>query len=164
MLNLLAIWRAHRLDSILREAWGRGIVLAGQSAGAMCWFEWGVTRSASETRLTPGLALVPGLLSVHYMRDPDRRQVLLAEVAARRRVGFGLDDGAGLLVRGTETFTAVSGREDARVCRVGPDGRGRARETELAAVPLPSPRIPIDEPGADVIEMRRLRSRRAAYG
>ena len=59
-------------------------MLAGQSAGAMCWFEWGVTRSAGSARLAPGLGLVPGILSVHYHRDPDRRRVLLDEVATRR--------------------------------------------------------------------------------
>ena len=46
MRNLLAIWRAHGLDALLREAWEAGIVLAGLSAGAMCWFEAGITRSA----------------------------------------------------------------------------------------------------------------------
>ena len=45
MRNLLAIWRAHRLDRLLTYAWQRGTVLAGLSAGAMCWFEGGVTRS-----------------------------------------------------------------------------------------------------------------------
>ena len=41
MLNLLAIWRAHGIDEVLRDCWDRGVVLAGQSAGAMCWFECG---------------------------------------------------------------------------------------------------------------------------
>ena len=45
MVNLLALWRAHELDAILREAWQAGIVLAGLSAGSMCWFEWGITKS-----------------------------------------------------------------------------------------------------------------------
>ena len=39
--NLLAIWRVHELDTVLREAWERGIVLCGVSAGSMCWFEAG---------------------------------------------------------------------------------------------------------------------------
>ncbi|MGH2407068.1 MAG: Type 1 glutamine amidotransferase-like domain-containing protein, partial [Candidatus Limnocylindrales bacterium] len=43
--NMLAIWRIHGLDTILREAWAQGIVLAGMSAGAICWFEAGVTDS-----------------------------------------------------------------------------------------------------------------------
>ena len=46
MRNLLAIWRAHDLDDLLVEAWQRGMVLAGLSAGAMCWFQGGVTRSS----------------------------------------------------------------------------------------------------------------------
>ena len=50
MRNLLAIWRAHGLDELLREAWERGVVLAGLSAGAMCWFEGGVTRSGGPPR------------------------------------------------------------------------------------------------------------------
>src|SRR4051812_24458509 len=45
MRNLLAIWREHGLDHILREAWDAGVVLAGLSAGAMCWFDHGITRS-----------------------------------------------------------------------------------------------------------------------
>ena len=65
MINLLALWRAHGLDEILREAWQAGIVLAGLSAGSMCWFEWGVTKSIgapdahARTRLPARLELRP---------------------------------------------------------------------------------------------------------
>ncbi|MGE5461073.1 MAG: Type 1 glutamine amidotransferase-like domain-containing protein, partial [Solirubrobacterales bacterium] len=45
--NMLAIWRLHGLDETLRQAWERGVVLAGISAGALCWFETGVTDSLS---------------------------------------------------------------------------------------------------------------------
>ena len=51
MVNLLALWRAHGVDAILREAWQAGIVLAGLSAGSMCWFEWGVTKSVGRPTL-----------------------------------------------------------------------------------------------------------------
>ena len=50
MANLLAIWRVHGLDEILYEAWRRGIVLCGISAGSMCWFRAGVTKSHGEPR------------------------------------------------------------------------------------------------------------------
>ncbi len=138
LVNLLAIWRAHGIDEILRGCLERGVVLAGQSAGAMCWFEWGVTRSAGAARLAPGLGLVPGILSVHYHRDPDRRRVLLDEVAAAGCAGWGSTDGAGVLISGGRIRVAVSGRDDAGVWSVIPDGRGRAREERLAAVQLPS--------------------------
>ena len=60
MLNLIAIWRAHGVDELLRRCWERGVILAGQSAGAMCWFEWGVSRSGGVARLGPGLGPDPG--------------------------------------------------------------------------------------------------------
>ena len=61
MVNLLAIWKAQGLDAILREAWQAGIVLAGLSAGSMCWFEWGVTTSSGHAAPARGLGFLPGL-------------------------------------------------------------------------------------------------------
>ena len=71
MVNLLAIWRAHGLDAILAEAWERGVVLAGLSAGAMCWFEGGITRSSGPPETIGALGLLPGSLTVHA--DGERR-------------------------------------------------------------------------------------------
>ena len=161
LVNLLAILRAHGLDRVLADAWERGVVLAGQSAGAMCWFEWGVTRSAGAARLAPGLGLVPGILSVHYHRDSDRRRALIDAVARRATVGHGIDDGAGLVIRGTEVAASVSGRELAAAWRVAPDGRGRAVEARLDPAPLPAPRPAIDERPDEVVEWRELRAIRA---
>jgi peptidase E len=75
MRNLLAIWRAHGLDALLREAWERGVVLAGLSAGAMCWFEWGVTKSLGHPAPSPGLGFLPGSMSVHMDGEPGRLPV-----------------------------------------------------------------------------------------
>src|SRR6201999_2287619 len=126
MLNLLAVWRAHRIDEVLTECWRRGVVLAGQSAGAMCWFSWGITRSAGAARLVPGLGIVPGVLSVHFHRDADRRRALLDDAAARGLRGYGIDDGAGVVIRGTEVRAAFTGREGPAAWRVEPDGVGGA--------------------------------------
>ena len=70
MLGLLAVWRALGLDVILREAWENGVVLAGLSAGAMCWFEWGVTKSLGHPAPSPGLGFLPGSMSVHMDGEP----------------------------------------------------------------------------------------------
>ncbi len=161
MLNLVAIWRAHGVDRLLRRCWERGVLLAGQSAGAMCWFEWGVSRSAGVARLVPGLGLVPGILSTHYHRDPERRRALLNEVARRGCPGYGLDDGAGMLLRGATVAASVSAREEAAAWRVDPDGRGRARETRMSSTMLDSPRAAIDDVDAEVLELRQVRALRA---
>ena len=101
MINLMALWRAHGLDEILREAWQAGIVLAGLSAGSMCWFEWGVTRSFGSPSLTRGLGFLPGSNSVHYDGEPERRPCYLDAVASGAvPAGWGVDDGVGLLFRG----------------------------------------------------------------
>jgi dipeptidase E len=119
MRNLLAVWRVHGLDDLLREAWRRGIVLAGLSAGAMCWFEGGVTTSSGWPEHTPGLGLLPGSLTVHADGEPERRPVFHAAVReGALPPGYAADDGVGLLFRGRDLERAVSSRPDAMAHRV----------------------------------------------
>ena len=77
LLNLLAVWEAHELSAILSLAWREGVVLAGQSAGAMCWFEAGITKSSGKPLPGAGLGLLHGSLCVHYNNEPDRRAAYL---------------------------------------------------------------------------------------
>src|SRR4051812_15988607 len=60
MTNLLAIWRAHEIDAVLRDAWRAGVVLCGLSAGSMCWFEHGITTSTGQPTLARGLGFLAG--------------------------------------------------------------------------------------------------------
>jgi dipeptidase E len=160
MVNLLAIWRAHGLDAVLVEAWRRGVVLCGQSAGAMCWFERGITRSVGGAAVVEGLGLLQGIVSVHYHRDDDRRRSLIESALAGLQPALGFDDSAGAIFRGTRLSTAISAIEDARVWSVRPDGAGRVRETALDCEHLQARRPAIDEPAAEIVEMRELRFRR----
>ncbi len=119
MRNLLAIWRAHDLDRLLIEAWRRGIVLAGISAGAMCWFEGGISRSSGPPEALAGLGLLEGSLTVHADGEPERLPVWLA--AVRDGVlpgGWALDDGVGLLFAGERLERVVSSRPGAGAQRV----------------------------------------------
>ncbi len=161
MLNLLAVWRAHRIDEVLVECWRRGVVLAGQSAGAMCWFSWGVTRSAGAARLVPGLGIVPGALSVHYHRDADRRRTLLDRAAEGGMHGYGIDDGAGVVIRGTAVAEAFTGHEGPAVWRIEPNGGEDASESVVPTQLLDSPRPAIDEIPDDVFELRAVRALRS---
>ena len=80
LVNLLAVWEAHDLGEILSLAWRQGIVLAGQSAGAMCWFEEGITKSSGKPAAAAGLGLLHGSLCVHYNNEPERRAAYLEAV------------------------------------------------------------------------------------
>jgi dipeptidase E len=163
MINLLALWRAHGLDQIVRDAWHAGIVLAGLSAGSMCWFEYGVTKSRGRPALTHGLGLLPGSNSVHYDGEPDRRPVYLDAVArGEAPAGWGVDDGVGLLFRGTRLAEVVSSRPGARAFRVHPVD-GVAVEDSI------EPRLLNARPHADrstplaVDEMRALHAVRRGF-
>ncbi len=119
MRNLLALWRAHGLDSLLIQAWQRGTVLAGLSAGAMCWFQGGVTRSSGPPEPIAGLSILDGSLTVHADGEPERLPVWLASVRdGTLPGGWALDDGVGLLFRGERPERAVSSRPGAGAQRV----------------------------------------------
>ncbi len=119
MRNLLAIWKAHELDRILVQAWRSGIVLAGLSAGAMCWFEGGTTRSSRDPESLPGLGLLPGSLTVHADGEPERLPVWLASVRdGTLPGGWALDDGVALLFKGRRPVRLVSSRPGAGAERV----------------------------------------------
>lgn len=125
MVNLLALWRAHELPELLVEANRRGTVLAGLSAGAMCWMEGGVSRSTGKPTPVDGLGLIPGSLSVHARQAPERGVAYRAAVASGRLPsGWTADDHTGLLFVDGRLEECVASRPDAEVRRVdrAPDG------------------------------------------
>jgi peptidase E len=133
MRNMLAIWREHGLDLILREAWDAGVVLAGLSAGGMCWFEHGITRSTGRPAPVRGLGFLPGSFSVHYDGDPTRRPVFLDAVARGAMPdGFGADDGVGLLFEDRRLVRIVSARPDGQAYRVAASADAQVDERTLA--------------------------------
>ena len=155
MRNMLAVWRVHNLDAILAACWRRGIVLAGLSAGAMCWFASGVTRSSGRPEPAGALRLLPGSLSVHRDTQPERLAVYRDAVA--RGVlpgGWALDDGVGLVFAEREVERVVSARAGRIALRVAAGGE-QVVEPELLSVPEPP--VP-----ADIREWRAEASARSA--
>jgi peptidase E len=118
--NLLAIWRLHGVDAAMREAWEAGVVLAGSSAGMICWFEASITDSFGPqlAPLDDGLGFLPGSACPHYDGEERRRPVYRAAVADGFPGGYAADDHAALLFEGTELVECVAGREGARAWSV----------------------------------------------
>jgi peptidase E len=109
--NLLALWRLHQLDAVMRRAWESGIVLTGVSAGSICWFTGGVTDSFGPTLrpVTNGLGFLPYGNGVHYDSEAQRRPLIQQLVAdATIPTSYCTDDGVGVLFRGTEFVEALS--------------------------------------------------------
>jgi peptidase E len=132
--NLLAVWRAHGLDEILREAWQQGTVLAGTSAGSICWFEGGPTDSFGPALrpLTNGLAFLPASHAPHYDSEAQRRplyQRLVRDGALPP--GWAADETVGLVFEGTAFSHAVSYGDRRAAWRVTPEGETRVEPQRI---------------------------------
>lgn len=136
--NMLAIWREHGIEEAMRTAWAHGTVLAGLSAGAMCWFEGGVTKSGGLPEVVHGIGLLPGSLSVHMDGESERLPVYERAVATGELPGgYAADDCAALVFHGTELHECVASRAGARVAQVTSDGLGGVELEYLAVRELP---------------------------
>lgn len=136
--SMLAVWREWGLPEVLKEASTAGIVLGGQSAGAICWFEQGVTDSWAE-RLQPldCMGMLSGSCCPHYDGEAERRPAYHAFVQNRHlQAGYAIDDGAAVHFRDGVLFRTVSKRSGARAYYVSLDG-GEIRETPLDVTLLP---------------------------
>jgi peptidase E len=132
--GLLAMWRLHGIDDIMREAWQAGVVLTGVSAGSICWHLGGTTDSfGPDLRpITNGLGLLPYSNGVHYDSEDQRRPLFQALVAdATLPAGYATDDGVGLLYRGTQLSEAVSEVGGKGAYRVERDADGCAVEQRM---------------------------------
>ena len=163
MVNLIALWRAHGLDAILHEAWQAGIVLAGLSAGSMCWFEWGLTKSFGRPSLTRGLGFLPGSNSVHHDGEPERRPRYLDAVgrgAVPPRVGCGRWGRAAVPGHPPDRGRRLAARRAgvSRACRGRRGGRGGDRAAVAQGAWSRSSRS-----NAGVEELRALRAARRGW-
>jgi len=117
--NMLAIWRVHGIDVLLREAWEQGIVLWGASAGMICWFEQGVTDSfGPQLAGMDCLGFLPGSACPHYDGEEQRRPRYRELVDGGFAEGIAADDGVAVRYAGTEIAEIVSCRPGAAAYRV----------------------------------------------
>ncbi len=133
--SMLALWREWGVDEALREAWRRGITLAGVSAGAICWFEQGITDSIPGP-LTPlnCLGFLKGSACPHYDGEPERRPTFHRMLAAGEIApGYAADNHAALVFEGETLARIVATTPTARAYRLTRDASGAPVETALAA-------------------------------
>ena len=114
VVSMLGAWRAHGLDTTLRLAWERGVVLCGLSAGSLCWFSEAVTAFHGEPQAVQGLGLLPFSNCVHFDAEPERCEAYRRMLAEGMLPGYAAEDGAALHFEGDELARVVSSRRDAR--------------------------------------------------
>ena len=116
-LNQQAIWKAQGIDAVLRQAWDRGVILGGASAGSLCWFEEGTTDSRpKELTTVQCLGFLKGSHSPHYDREKDRRPLYHKLIASgQMKPGYACDNDAGIYFEDNEVKRVVATRADAKV-------------------------------------------------
>jgi len=144
LLSLLGVWRAHGIDSILREAWEAGVVLCGLSAGSLCWFTEAVSGYHGEVNRVTALGFLSHSNAVHYS-DGDRRAAFQRHLLDGMPPGYAAEDGAALRFVGDELVEVVSSRPEARAYRL--ERRGSlVMETRLATRYLGAKSVPAAVP------------------
>jgi dipeptidase E len=132
--DMLAIWRLHGVDRALRQAWDAGIVLAGPSAGAICWFDEGLTDSFGPglAPLKDGLRFLKGSFCPHYDSESLRRPRYTELVGSGQLAdGYAADDGVGLLFEGHDLAEVVASLPGSSAFRVA---RRRGRDPEETGI------------------------------
>jgi dipeptidase E len=130
--NALALWRVHGVDRALLQAWRRGAVLCGVSAGMICWFEASCTDSfGGVAALHDGLGFLSGSACPHYDGEAQRRPTYQQLIREGLPAGYACDDGAALHFEGTKLVAAVSSRPKAAAYRVS------LGDGEVVEEPLP---------------------------
>ncbi len=146
--SLLGAWRAHGLDRTLERAWEAGVLLCGLSAGSLCWFSDAVTAFHGPSERVKGLGFLPFSNCVHYDGEPERREAFQRMVTGGLPSGYGVDDGAALIFRGTELEEIVTSKPIASAYLVRRGDAGEVYERRLEARYLGSSGVP-SPPSAD---------------
>lgn len=137
-LNQQAIWKAQGIDVVLRDAWQRGIVLGGASAGSLCWFEEGTSDSRPQAlSVVTCLGFLKGSHSPHYDAEAGRRPLYQSLIGSGAiKPGYACDNDAGIYFENDSVCRVVTARPDAKVYYVSVEN-GQVAERELPAEALP---------------------------
>ncbi len=109
-LNMLAIWKAQGIDVALRNAYEKGVVMSGGSAGSLCWFTGGTTDSRpKELSIVHGLGYIQKSHCPHYNSEESRRPLYHNNILnGVLQEGYAVDDRAGLLFINEQLTRGVS--------------------------------------------------------
>ena len=132
--SMLAVWREWNLDRLLEKAYQNGKILCGVSAGAICWFEQGITDSwASNLNTMDCLGFVGGMACPHYQEEKDRRPTVHKMLKqANCMPGYAIDGGAAIHFKNGDYHTSIQFYPESRVYHVSlVDGNINEKKMEM---------------------------------
>jgi dipeptidase E len=137
-LNMIAVWKAQGIDTILHKAYDKGIVMAGGSAGSLCWFLGGITDSRpKQLTLVQCLGFIQTSHCPHYHSEPGRKPLYQQEIlSGNLPAGYACDDRAGILFQNEKLIKCVAADQTSHSFFVSLDA-GKIKEEQLPIEPLP---------------------------
>jgi dipeptidase E len=137
-LNMIAIWKAQGIDTVLRKAYEKGIVMAGGSAGSLCWFTSGITDSRpKQLTLVDCLGFIRTSHCPHYHSEPGRKPLYQQEIlSGHLPAGFACDDRAGILFQNEKLIRSVAADQNSHTYFVSA-ADGKIKEEQLPIELLP---------------------------
>ena len=122
-LSMLALWKAYDLDQTLYQAYQKGCVLAGVSAGAICWFEQAMSDSVWPLAPLEGLKWIKGSLCTHYDSEVERRPLTLKSLKDKKLIdGFALDDFTAIHFINETPHRFISSQSERFIYRINQQG------------------------------------------
>lgn len=136
-LNMMAIWKAQGIDTVLRKAYNKGIVLAGGSAGSLCWFQGGTTDSRPrDLSIVQGLGFIQTSHCPHYHSEPLRKPLYFENIEkGKLNPGYAIDDLAGIVFENEKYVRSVACDEKSYAYFVSLTN-GKADEKQLPVTQL----------------------------
>ena len=107
--SMLAVWKDWGLDLLLKEAYEKGVIMSGVSAGAICWFNQGVTDSwAEDLKIMDCLGFIEGACCPHYDEEPQRKPSLNKFITEKvLKSCYAVDGGCALHIEDEKEFKSV---------------------------------------------------------
>jgi dipeptidase E len=133
-LNMIALWKAHGIDEVLHKAWEKGIVLSGSSAGAVCWFQQGLSDSRPKQLTSVDcLGFFKGSCCPHYHSTKEREETYKDMIGKGAMLpGYALDNNAGIYFENESVKRVVASDKTSKVYKVTAVN-GKAVETPMDA-------------------------------
>jgi aminopeptidase N len=118
--SMLAVWKEWKLDKMLLKAYQNGKILCGVSAGAICWFEQGITDSwASNLNTMDCLGFIDGMACPHYQEEKDRRPSVHKLLKNKNAIsGYAIDGGAAVHFKKGEYYKSLQFYSNSNVYKV----------------------------------------------
>lgn len=157
---IMETWKRTGVDKIMRKAWNKGIVLSGMSAGAICWFQDGITNPS------PGMldrlecvGLLKGSFCPHYDDRPELRETFKTLIDDKTiGSGYGVEDGAALHFIGNELVRIVASRPGKTAFFVSKN-KNTVTETKLDSIYLGND----SDFKSDIIERKKFDTVKTVY-